>query len=291
MQSAKDNRKRKFSAPEPVEQRATRSQGEISAEQFQADIALGNEQAQRVGGGGVGIPGGRTAADVRLYRAMSWGGMDAELKKILQTSKHFRANEVPLEAQREQVKDINRQVPFPKKKRSGLHSLHVANDIAAVWNSVVQGKSKVYDYPDLAPKLELRLTEGTRGKKKYFDDSASVENRRAHVAAGMQHLIAGDREAAFNSFKEAGATDRGRKWIYKLSNIMLAEHGREIFGKPKGGAKAPKKKAKSKGNSPVFSALEHIRTGNATFEDVFASKQTPKLAPFAVRGGAKTFKE
>jgi hypothetical protein len=252
----------------------------ISKEAYRATIDLGNAQPTINMHGGVGIPGGRTLKDVSAFKPLKFDQLGKELKAILKTSKQIRkqrADGGTIDEARLKVGEINRKIEY-HADQIGAHSLHVGNDIAAVWNS---SKSKVYDYPDLAQALDKRLASSKNAKdssKVYWNSEKPHDERRGHVAQGLQHLIAGDADKAHASFGEAGLTPRGMKWAYKMGSVMLAERGRELSGS---------------GGTQVHEALDHVQgTGgkaSRSFADVFV-KNASTLAPFAQRGGAKTFK-
>lgn len=248
----------------------TRSAGKISDAAFAAALDLGNKQPTINMHGGVGIPGSRKKEDVQKFTALNFKKLGTELPAILQKSKDIRGNK-DIDAVRKEVTPVNRQVVY-RAGAPDVHSLHVANDIAAVSNSRA---SKVYDYPDLAPKLDKRLQNNNAAKgKTYFDDKVKPADRHAHVGQGLTHLIAGKNDEAQKSFDSAGLTEKGRKWVHKMGTLMLAERGRELSGGTDGNVK---------------SALAKVK-GGRSFEDVFV-KNAETLAPFAQRGGAKTLKK
>lgn len=230
--------------------------------------------------GGVGIPGGRTLDDVLAFKPLKFNKLGKELGAILKTSKQIRAQRDAggtIDEARLKVAEVNRKIEYPGKQM-GAHSLHVGNDIAAVWNN---SKSKVYDYPDLAQSLDKRLATSKNAKdstKVYWKSKKPEGERRGHVAQGLQHLIAGKPKEAQASFGEAGLTQRGMKWAYKMGSLMLAERGRELSGS---------------GGTQVHKALDHVQgaggKASRSFTDVFV-KNADTLAPFAQRGGAKTLK-
>lgn len=239
---------------------------------YRAAVELGYRQPTMNMHGGVGIPGKRTKDAVQKLAKLDFAKLDTELPAILRKSEEVRGNK-DIKQVRKEVQPINRQVVY-RPGAPDVHSLHVANDIAAVSNS---RSSKVYDYPDLAPKLDKRLHANNDAKgKKYFDNEMKVEDRRSHVGQGLQHLIAGDIDKAQAAFDNAGLTEKGRKWAHKMGTLMLAERARELHGG--GGADSSK----------VSGALDHVK-GGRSFEDVFV-KHAAALAPFAMRGGAKTLK-
>ncbi|KGI78204.1 hypothetical protein [Oleiagrimonas soli] len=269
--------KKKRSASMSESSAKRRSRTPISNEDYRALLDLGNKQPTINMTGGVGIPGPRKLNDVTAYAALDFAKIPQQTGAILDMSAAVRGHG-DIESVREQVKTVNRKVEFAPDQM-GMHSLHVGNDIAAVWNSRVKDKSKVYDYPDLAKSLDRRLEHPGSGKKTYWASEAPLEERRAHVATGMQHLISGDRDAAALSFGQAGLTPRGQKWAHKMSNLMLAEVGRDHHGGGDG--------------SRVQQALGHVigseEHAGKSFSKVFVDK-ADKYAPFAKRNGAKTFK-
>jgi hypothetical protein len=280
--SAAERRKERAAATAPyAPRRSGRINGPpISEAAFRATIDLGNAQPTINMHGGVGIPGGRTLDDVRAFKPLQFNKLGEELGAILKTSKEVRTQRDAggtIDEARLKVAKVNRKIEYPGNK-IGAHSLHVGNDIAAVWNN---SKSKVYDYPDLAQSLDKRLASPKKakdGSKVYWKSEKPEDERRGHVAQGLQHLIAGNPKEAKTSFGEAGLTKHGRKWAYKMGSLMLAERGRELSGSA---------------GTQVHQALDHVQgTGgkaSRTFTDVFV-KHADTLAPFAQRGGAKTLK-
>ncbi|MBI3897226.1 MAG: hypothetical protein HY308_02900 [Gammaproteobacteria bacterium] len=265
---------------------ATRARGKISDAQARANMDFINKFDSRNMRGGVGIPGGRKLADVRKFAPLDFKNIHGELKTILQTSKDLhamkavahkkKAGKKELGKARQLAGKVNRRIVF-QPGQMGEHSVHTANDIAAVWNSEKQGKSKVYDYASLAPKLETRVQTPTRSGKKYWTKPMTADQRRAHIATAMGHAIEGDIGAADKAIAHIGPTARGQKWVNKMSSLMMAERGREVFaGK------------KTKETSAVHAALRHV-ADKKTFSDVFVNRAS-KLAPFAQIGGAKTFR-
>jgi len=243
----------------------------ITDDEHAMAVDLGNKQPTANMHGGVGIPGSRKKADVQKFNKLDFAKLGEQLPAILQKSKEVHGNK-DIAAVRKEVAPVNRHVVY-RPGAPDVHSLHVANDIAAVSNSRA---SKVYDYPDLAPKLDQRLQSNNKAKgKKYFDKSVKSPERHEHVGQGLKDLIGGDNVKAQSSFDKAGLTEKGRKWVHKMGTLMLAERGRELAG---GGV----------GSSKVDSALDHVKGGRG-FEDVFV-KNAEALAPFAKRGGAKTLK-
>lgn len=256
----------------PDLRRSPRRLGKMATEAYRAAVDLGYRQPTINMHGGVGIPGPRTKAAVEKLAKLDFANLATELPAILKTSQQVRGNK-DIKAVRKQVKPVNRRVVY-REGAPDVHSLHVGNDIAAVSNS---RSSKVYDYPDLAPKLDKRLNANNKAKgKTYFDKKMKATDRRSHVSDGLKHLIGGDNDKAQEAFDKAGLTEKGRKWVHKMGTLMLAERGRELHGG--GGA----------GSSKVSSALDHVK-GGRSFEDVFV-KHADTLAPFAKRGGAKTLK-
>lgn len=251
----------------------TRARSKVSDAEFQKAKEIGDKQPTVNMRGGVGIPGPRKIDAVNRLTPLDFANLPAELPAILAKSQAVRGNK-DIKAVRNAVKTVNRKVVYRPGARD-VHSLHVGNDIAAVFNSK---RSKVYDYPELAPKLDqrLRANNGAKGKT-YFDESVSVADRHSNVGEGMKHVISGNNEEAQKSFDNAGLTEKGRKWVHKMSTLMLAERGRELNGRNKDLA-----------SSQVSSALDHVKAGTS-YEDVFV-KRADELAPFAKRGGAKTLK-
>lgn len=255
-----------------------RKRKSISDEEFKATLDLGYRQPTQNMKGGVGIPGGRKSEDVKGFSPFDFARIGEETGGILQMSKKIRKtrDSTGIEEIREDVQKVNRRVEF-EPRQVGLHSLHVGNDIAAVWNSATD-KSKVYDYPDLASRLDQRLETLSRNGKSYGESKGTLDERRQHVAAGIQHFISGDPVKGLKAFDDAGLNNRGKKWAFKMTNILMSERGRELAGGKEG--------------SKVFEALGHVGgVGDSakSFADVFV-KNASALAPFAQRGGAKTFK-
>jgi hypothetical protein len=244
---------------------------------FRAAVDLGYKQPTINMHGGVGIPGGRTRKDVVKFQRLDFRKLKTELTGILDVSKQLHASRTTgnttkkqqLADARKKAEEVNRHVVFDNEQ-VGTHSLHVGNDIAAVWNNK---KSKVYDYPDLAGRLDKRLASAQGKSKTYWASDKPLGERQSHVAEGIQHIIKGDPQSGFKSFQDAGLTKHGQKWALKMSTIMLAEKGREHAGS---------------GKAQVHAALDHVK-GGKSFSDVLV-KHAPTHAPFAVRGGAKTFK-
>lgn len=252
----------------------------ISDEAYRATVDLGYAQPTINMHGGVGIPGGRTLKDVVTFKPLQFNKLGKELGAILKTSKKLRTQREAggtIDEARLKVAQVNRKIEY-RGEQMGAHSLHVGNDIAAVWNN---SKSKVYDYPDLAQSLDKRLASPKNARdssKVYWKSKKPEDERRGHVAQGLQHLIAGDPDKAQASLRDAGLTQRGMKWAYKMGSLMLAERGRELSGG---------------GGTQVHKALDHVKgsgdSASRTFADVFV-KNAGTLAPFAERGGAKTLK-
>ena len=270
-------KKSKQRAPFVPRQSPRLSGVKISKNQFDAIVEIGSKQPTINMHGGVGIPGGRTLEDVVKFTPFNFKKIKVETRGILRTSKKLREmRSATIEDKRKEVEKVNRKVVY-SDTQMGTHSLHVGNDIVAVYNKT---KSKVYDYPDLAMALDKRLesAQSLDGGKDYWKSSKTLPKRRSHIAQGMQHLIAGDNVTAHQSFEEAGLTSRGLKWVQKMSSLMLSERGRELHGK---------------GGTAVHTALQHVRgntkTPSKSFTDVFVTHAIT-LAPFANRGGAKTFK-
>ena len=251
----------------PVRQSARQAGTTISKKTYEALVTLGDSQPTANMKGGAGIPGSRKATDVVLLKSLEFPKLDTQLKAILGKSKDIRGRK-DIKAVRTEVKEVNRHVDYEPGKGVGVHSLHAANDIAAVSNS------KVHDYAQLAPKLDKRLrSNGATADKQYFKAGKTVAERHEHVGKGLDLLTQGKPDEAKAAFKEAGLTKKGRKWAYKMGTLMLAEHGREVNGRNPG---------------QVTKALGEIKKGK-TFDEVFV-KKADTLAPFAKRGGAKTFK-
>lgn len=258
--------------------KSLRSEGKMPAAEYRKAVELGYKQPTINMHGGVGIPGKRTKEAVQKLPRLDFTRLNEELSPILDKSKAVREKRErgeSIETIRKEVKLVNRQVVY-KEGASDVHSLHVGNDIAAVSNGRA---SKVYDYPDLAPKLDKRLANATNKGKTYWASDLPLDQRRSHIAQGFQHLVGGNNEEAQKSFAQAGLTDKGQKWVNKMGTLMLAERGRELHG--------------GSGANRVHDALGHVvgdgKSAPKSFSDVFV-KEADKLAPFAQRGGAKTLK-
>lgn len=263
-----------FKAP----RKSARLEGKMSASEYRDAVELGYKQPTINMRGGVGIPGKRTKGAVQKLPRLDFTRLKDELSPILQKSKAVRekrAKGESIKTIRNEVGLVNRQVVY-QEEATDVHSLHVGNDIAAVSNGRA---SKVYDYPDLAPKLDKRLAKATNKGKTYWASELPLDQRRSHIAQGFQHLVGGDNDEAQKSFAQAGLTAKGQKWVNKMGTLMLAERGRELHG--------------GSGANRVHDALSHVvrdgKGASKSFSDVFV-KEAEKLAPFAKRGGAKTLK-
>lgn len=268
----------------PQRQSARLHGARISDDRLSELIALGDEQARGNRTGGIGIPGGRKLSDVQQFTTLRWGKpMNAQLSSILQGSSLAR-DESDIDGKREIASKRNRRVQYQSDQR-GEHSLHVANDIAAVWNSD-KDKSHVYDYPTLTPKFQERFDgSDKRSSSTYFEparrkaDQLSSEERQSLVAQGIQRQLAGDNKGANALFKQSGATSRGQKWINKFSSLMLSERAREVHA----GIEKPT-------DGLTHQALQEIVRGRATFGEKFDPKNK-KVASFVVDGGAQTHRD
>ncbi len=264
----------------------------VSAPQSQFKSRRLNKEAPEFGpleekrfGGAIGVPGGRTLDVVKTFTALGFNNLKSGLTGILKMSKKIRkAKEADpkgyLDQARQQALATNRKVNFQAGDKTGVHSLHVGQDIYAYWNSEAKQKGRGYRYDELAPKLDLRLEQPTRTSahgtvKKYWKKNKfnnTAEQRRQLVAQGMQGFIGGDMKTGNDRYTQAGLTDKGRKWANKMSNIMLAEKGREMHG-------------------ALYSDAVHQALGNVgknSFNDVFVNKHST-LAPFAGSGDASYF--
>lgn len=193
--------------------------------------------------------------------------MPGELSSILRASTNARKK--TLEKKRELAKMHNRRVDF-QSKQTGFFSLHVANDIAGIWNSPGRG-AKVYSYGDLTKSFSRRFT----GVDRYFTGEMASKERQSLVAVGMQSLLAGDHDGANRKFEESGATERGLKWINKFSTLMLSERGREL----RLGIKNP-------AQGLTHQALQKIVDGKSDFKSKF-TPSSKTVARFVGKGGAK----
>ena len=239
-------------------------------------------------GRGVGVPGKRKATAVQAFKALNFDTLDKRLPKFLDISAEVQQQKKDdrgkyLEPARALAQKHNRRVEYgDSDAATGLHSLHIAQDIYAYWNSAVKGTGKVYTYEDLAPKLDKRLNaaEGAKGAEKgvYWtatEHNATPAQRRRLVAEGVKHVISGNLEQAKEHFDRAGLTDKGRKWAHKMATISLAEQARALHGA-------------EEHRDAVKTSLGHV--GANTFEQVFVTRQKD-LAPFAAKGGASRFKK
>ncbi len=248
----------------------------IDATAFRALLESGEKLARGARKGGVGIPGGRKAKDVVNFTRLSWDkGFNSELKAILEASR--QARNLSLARKRDLARTTNRVVEF-QEGQTGHFSLHVANDIAGVWNSPKHGAT-VYDYPDLTPSFEKRVTLGQRSAKRYFSADVPADERRKHIAHGFQHLISGRLDQANQSFGFAGPTARGYKWINKFSTLILSERGRELNAG-----------IEDSTQGLTHQALQGIVSKQATFGQIF-DPSNRRAAKFVSEGGAKTHRE
>jgi hypothetical protein len=248
---------------------ALRSKVKITQQQMLQDMANLEEMERGDRTGGVGIPGGYAAESVRGFKSLAWNGtMSKELSSILRASADAHGQDV---VEKRKLAGVhNRQIEF-QQGQTGYFSLHVANDIAGIWNSPSRG-ARVYAYEDLTPKLKKRLAADSGH---YFTGKMKSGERESMVAGGMQWLLAGHVENANKLFEQAGATKKGLKWINKFSTLMLSERGRELAA----GIDDPAK-------GLTFAALEDIRTGKAGFMDKFMPK-SKQVASFVGKGGAE----
>lgn len=255
--------------------RRTRSQISISESEHRTSLDLGSRQPYLNMKGGVGIPGSRTSVGVSKFKELDFPNMGTEITAIMEGSKQARSMK-SIQEKRQLAKHINRRIVY-EKDQVGIHSLHIGNDIAAVYNSKRRQHTVVYDYGGLARGLDRRLAEGfDLGVEKGKD---TLSRRRQDVAEGMREIVRGDIKTGVGWMKHAGLDESGRKWAYKMTTLMLAEHARGLHAIPSTDVKR---------KTQVYESLGHV--GKHSFRDVFASSKTKKLAPFAMRGGAKTFR-
>jgi hypothetical protein len=239
-------------------------------------------------GSGIGVPGKRKATAVREFKSLNFDTLDKRLPKFLDISAEVQQQKKDdrdkyLEPAKALARKHNRRVDYGgPDENTGLHSLHIAQDVYAYWNSSVKGTGKGYTYEDLAPKLDKRLdaAEGAKGKEKgvYWtrtQHNAKRDDRRKLVAQGIQHVISGNLEEAEQHFDRAGLTVKGRKWAHKMATISLAEQARALHGA-------------EEHKDAVKTSLGHV--GAHSFKDVFVTRQKD-LAPFAAKGGASWFKK
>ena len=228
-------------------------------------------------GGGNGIPGRRRYVDVKKLKQLAGGSFQGDLTSIIKHSRVFRESRKAGKKIDNQkfAETHNRQVVYPNQMANTSHSLHVGQDIAAVFNSNKSGGNRVYDYPDLAEKLDKRMSKtANRHGDNYFSQSDTATKRRAKIAQGMGLRLNNDFEGAQKHFAEIGLTQRGQKWVDKFSTVLLAEKARELDGASKGGL--------------INKSLEHLRSNS--FKTVFVT-QKDSMAPFAGKGGASEFKK
>lgn len=233
-------------------------------------------------GGGNGIPGGRRYADVTRLRKLDIKKYDKTLKSIISQSRELRKikKEGGKINNKEFAEEHNRQIVYPNQFDNTSHSLHVGQDIAAVFNTNKTGGSRTYDYPTLSKSLDKRLesNQSSKGKRtgEYFaaNITTTANKRREKIAAGLSARLAGDMDKGQEHFQEIGLTKRGQKWVDKFSTIMFAEKAREIDG--------------NKNGTLINTALNHLKTNS--FQTVFVNKRET-MAPFAGKGGAKEFKQ
>lgn len=233
-------------------------------------------------GGGNGIPGGRRFADVTRLKKLDIKKYGTTLKSIISQSRELRKikKEGAKINNKEFAEEHNRQIVYPNQFDNTSHSLHVGQDIAAVFNTNKTGGSRTYDYPTLTKSLDKRLesNQSSKGKRKgeYFDANikTTANKRREKIAAGVSARLTGDMDKGQEHFQEIGLTKRGQKWVDKFSTIMFAEKAREIDGNNNG--------------KLLNTALNHLKTNS--FQTVFVNKRET-MAPFAGKGGAKEFKQ
>jgi len=204
---------------------ATRSTtGKISEEQHKANIEIGDIQSEKQGGGGIGIPGERTADAVKNYRKLKRSNSESDLKSILRTKDtEFDPSEV------------NRQVNYGAAHPEGVFfSLHRGNDIVAVMN--IGGKSYVDDYQTIAKELDSVINSSKVIKKK--------------VVQALEHYYKGDIETGNILLNTLNLDIFQRAIILGASTTFLAEKAREL----KGGG----------GNNLVLSAIRSLKQHSAT---------------------------
>lgn len=280
LESPRDRSSGTLSSTGPMQQaltsrRSSRFSGtKISKEEMDMNFKLIDKSVRGDRKGGVGIPGGRTAEAVEKFSPLKWGGqMSGELATITKASVRARSMD-DIEKKRELSEQYNRKIEF-QKGQVGHFSLHVANDIAGVWNSPTRG-SKVYDYEGLTESFSRRFT---REDKPYFTEKMDPILRQSLVATGMQLQLAGKGDEANRMFQKAGATEKGQKWINKFSTLMLSERARELSAGIEDSTKGL-----------THMALDKIASGKAGFFDVFSPK-SKQVAPFVGQGGAETHRE
>lgn len=175
----------------------------------------------------------------------------------------------------------------PGSRNAEWHALGPGSDIIAV-TATKDRHSRAYSYDALLPKIESRLfleneasdTDDIKKISKYFrtDEIKKIPSdaeRRSAIAGAIKKYLEGNFNDGEMVLYEIGMNPRGRKWIHKLSTILLAERARELRG---GGSL-------DLSGSQVGKSVENISTYGVS--GTFSSKD---LAPFAARDGAATFK-
>lgn len=232
-------------------------------------------------GGGNGIPGGRKFDDVMRFKSMPKDRKKALVSIINKSEKLRELKKGGGKVDNKAVaQESNFRIEYPNQFPNTAHSLHVGQDIAAVFNSNKTGGSRTYDYDTLTRSLDKRLgsNESTKGNRRgeYFNPAIKMtENqRRGKIAEGLQARLAEKKDNGQKQFAEAGLTVRGQKWVDKFSTIMLAEKAREYKGGKDAGL--------------IDAALVNLKSNS--FHTVFVTKKNT-MAPFAGKGGASEFKK
>jgi len=268
-----------------------RRDGKISKEEHQQNIKDHNE-VTRHRGGGIGIPGKRSYEHVMSFQPLDGKNIHGELKNILSTSRDIRSKrkEMTAEEKAQKALEANRLVASRiEPRRNTAHSLHVGNDIAAVYNGPTHG-ARVFSYAELAPAIDAKLAlveernikagrlkkiraRAEKGKT-YHDGKKKVGQRRNAVAKGLEQLLKGDVEKMTDILKnEGGLTTRGINAAARLGTILLAEQAREAEG--------------GRGQGLVPAAVRNIAESSCT--ETFVS-DAGKKAPFAKPNNANIFK-
>ncbi|QNM95334.1 hypothetical protein [Chitinimonas koreensis] len=258
----------------------------ISEEEHQANMAY-IIQESKPKGGGLGVPGKRDSATIAGYKALNFKSLGSELTGVFEGRKQYRAQkDLARETMdkgalnqwtADNMKTFNRRVDYPHG--ADTHSLHVGNDIYGQFISGKKGVARGYGYDKLAPALDKRFGGGKQSKsgEAYWSKESKLDHdtRRQLIAQGVKHYSMGDTKAGEKAFTDAGLTDRGRKWAYKMTTVTLAERARETYH--------------GSGDNLVNKALDQVGSkAGRGFNRVYVEK-SKKYAPFAGDGGASAF--
>lgn len=260
----------------------------ISEEEHQANLTYINEISKGKGGG-LGVPGKRDAATIAGYSALNFKSLGSELTGVFEGRKQYREQKTLAKQKLDKseldqwtadnMKKFNRRVDYPHG--ADTHSLHVGNDIYGQFISGKKDVARGYGYDKLAPALDARFGGGKKSKsgEAYWNKDSNLDhdNRRQLIAQGIKHYSMGNTDAGEQAFTDAGLTDRGRKWAYKMTTVTLAERARETYH--------------GSGDDLVNKALDQVgaKAGRG-FGRVYVEK-SKKYAPFAGDGGAKAFQK